>query len=74
MTCDFAKEVEAEHGIEGCCHPHKMKMCCEYENDSEHKCSWGSPCPDCGKRRVWAYDPCFGRLELCMNQECGMDK
>jgi len=73
-TCEFAKEQEKEFGREGCCYPHQMFMTCEYEDNSELKCKWGSNCPDCGKRRVWAFDYCFGFIELCMNQECGRDK
>ena len=74
MTCDFAKEVEAELGKDASCWPNQMELECDYTGDPEYKCSWGSACPECGKRRVNAYDLCFGWHELCMNQECGMDK
>lgn len=74
FTCEFAKEVRKELGKNAVCYPARMYMTCEYENDSQYKCRWGTVCPKCGKKRVRAYDPCWGWHDLCMNQKCGMDK
>ena len=74
MTCKIAIEIEKKFGKKACCWPHQSGTECGYPEGSELRCRFGTSCPMCKETRVWAYDLCHGWHELCMNQECGMDK
>jgi len=43
-------------------------------DDCESKCRLAADCPECEKPRILSYDPCAGRIMLCLNPDCGMDK
>lgn len=69
MTCNIRKYVVTRYGEKAAC-----LNSMDSWDECESKCKMASNCPQCGHQRILAYDSCFGRQQICLNPECGMDK
>jgi len=68
MKCNIRDYVVKRYGKAAAC----LNSMSSWD-ECESKCKMASNCPMCGHQRIVAYDPCFGRNQLCVNPECGMD-
>lgn len=69
MSCNIRKYVVGKYGEDAGCSNKTSSW-----DECSGKCKMASNCPECGNPRISCYDQCFGRNQLCLNPECGMDK
>lgn len=69
MLCNIRKYIVEKYGEKAAC----LNLTSSWD-DCESKCKMASNCSECGEPRILACDPCFGKTQLCLNPECGMDK
>ena len=68
--CNIRKQIIENYGIENACSENDTMIW----QDCEAECKIASNCPECGHPRIVSADSCHGRLVLCHNPNCGMDK
>lgn len=68
--CNIRIQFIETYGIEQACAQDDTMIW----DDCDAKCKLAANCPECGHPRISAWDHCMGRMALCMNPDCGMDK